>query len=255
MQRGRQLRLVLSRSGEKFESSRFRRSDWSRALSDREGPAGVAFFYAAPGLNHLVGVWSAVAKAVREWQLIIWIGSFAGQIRRVAKQAPSGSANALIGSGMYSGMLDAAEDLGLGAWSLARKWYPAPPAAPTADNDVHVYLTGYFQGHATVTLAWQRWTSGKPYGGPGISDQVMGYTAVLASPEVQGVLAVPGEASVMKAHQFACLMAKKHGRPIPDLQTEVGLYRWLAGRSSVAVPANLEQRLDRLRQRRDELIA
>jgi hypothetical protein len=156
---------------------------------------------------------------------------------------------------MYSGMLDAAEDLGLGAWSLARKRYPAPPTAPTADHDVQAYLAGYFQGHATVTLAWQRWSSGKPYRGIELSDQVMGYTAVLASPEAQGVLAIPGEASLMKAHQFACIVAKKHGHPIPDLQTEAALYRWLAGRSSVVVPANLEKRLDRLRQRRDELIA
>lgn len=153
---------------------------------------------------------------------------------------------------LYSGLLDAAQDLGIGSWSLTRKRLPAPPVAPSADADVQAYLSGYFLGHALLTLAWQRSSSGKPYRTPQPSATITAYTSAIATPVAQRLLAAPGEQSVMSAHQFACLLAREIGRPILDVETEVGLYRWLAGRSGIAAPAYLDELLGRLRQKRED---
>jgi hypothetical protein len=203
-------------------------------------------------LDELVGIRSAVLKWIRDWRLIIWIGSIAGQSLRRTRLAPAGPKEVFTGSGLYSGLLDAAQDLGIGSWSLTRKRLPAPPVAPSADADVQAYLSGYFLGHAMLTLAWQRSSSGKPYRTPQPSATITAYTSAIATPVAQRLLAAPGEQSVMSAHQFACLLAREIGRPILDVETEVGLYRWLAGRSGIAAPAYLDELLGRLRQKRQD---
>jgi hypothetical protein len=154
---------------------------------------------------------------------------------------------------MYSGILDGADELGAGSWGLARRLFPAPPAAPTARRDINLYLGGYLGGHAMVSLAHRRAALRQPFWDPRWNEAVMTYSAIIASPEAQSVLTMPDQHAVDKAHQLACLFAARTGKPVPDAELEVMLYRWLANRSGIVLPADVEAHVARLRVRRERL--
>jgi hypothetical protein len=81
---------------------------------------------------------------------------------------------------------------------------------------------------------------------------VPAYAAVLALPDAQRMLTMPGEEAVERAHQYVCLGAADIANVTIDPDVELMLFRWLATRSGVAIPADVDERLARLRLRREE---
>jgi hypothetical protein len=172
--------------------------------------------------------------------------------RKRAQMAEPASRDFLVGAGSYAGIMDAAHALDAASWNLARKMHPPPPAAPTADTEVLAYLAGYLVGHASVSIVHERAALGQRCWEPRLSSMVPAYTAVLALPDAQRMLTMPGEEAVERAHQYACLGAADIANVAIDPDVELMLFRWLATRSGVAIPADVDERLARLRLRREE---
>jgi len=200
-----------------------------------------------------MGVRAAVFRILAERWLTVWIGQLARAALHRSRSATPGSRDHLVYAGMYSGMLAAADRLGSGSWGLARRVFPAPPAAPIARDDIHLYLGGYLNGNVMVTLAHRRAAMHQPFWDARWNEAVMTYGAVIASPEAQGILTMPTQHAVNKAHQFARIVAARTGKPVPDPELEVMLYRWLANRSGIALPEDVEAHVARLRLRRERL--
>ena len=200
-----------------------------------------------------MGVRAAVFRVLAERWLTVWIGQTARVALDRSRSAPAGSRDHLVYAGMYSGILDGADGLGVGSWGLARRLFAAPPAAPTERDDIHLYLGGYLNGHIMVTLAHRRAAMHQPFWDSHWNGAVMTYGAIIASPEAQSLLTMPSQHAVNKAHQLACIFAARTGKPVPDPELEVMLYRWLASRSGIALPDDVEAHVARLRLRRDRL--
>ena len=200
-----------------------------------------------------MGARAAVFRILAERWLTVWIGQLARAALDRSRSAPPGSRDHLIYAGMYSGMLGRADELGAGSWGLARRMFPAPPAAPTARHDIHLYLGGYLNGNIAVTLAHRRAAMHQPFWDRRWNEAVLTYGSVIASPEAQSMLAMPTQHAVNKAHQFAGIVAARTGKQVPDPELEVMLFRWLANRSGIALPEDLEAYVARLRLRRERL--
>ncbi len=200
-----------------------------------------------------MGVRTALFRILADRWLTAWIGQSARAMLNGSRSAPPGSRDHLIFAGMYSGILDGADGLGVGSWGLARRLFPAPPAAPTTRRDIHLYLGGYLNGHVMATLAHRRAAMHQPFWDPRWNEAVMTYGAIIAGPEAQSMLTMPTHHAVTKAHQFACLVAARTGKPVPDPELEVMLFRWLANRSGIELPTDVGAHVAWLRLRRERL--
>jgi hypothetical protein len=191
-----------------------------------------------------------VGVLAKHW-LAAWLAQRAGAAMQRARSAEPGSRDFLIGAGTYAGLIDGGDALNPGSWTQVRKLNPPPPAAPTATKDVLAYLAGYLLGHASVSLAHQRAALRQPFWEPRLNTVVPAYTAVLATPDAQQMLALPGEGAVERAHQYACLGVSDMFQVTIDKDVEVMLFRWLADRSGVALPPDVNERIARLRLQRE----
>ena len=193
-----------------------------------------------------------VRQGLREWRLMTQVASLCGQARRRALSAPAESRDQLVFTGFYAGLLDGAERLQIGSWGLSRKLFPIPPAAPTETPNLHAYLGGYLEGHALLTLARAAWRRGEdPWDGARTRVSAR-YAAAVASPTAQAKLIMPTEKAVLTVHHFASRVAADGNDPL-DWQTELDLFRWLAGRSGLETNPALEERLLRQRTKRQQL--
>jgi len=80
------------------------------------------------------------------------------------------------------------------------------------------------------------------------------YAGALATPQGQRALADLNDASLLKAHTYACLLSERHGHTIDETE-ETALFGWLLAQVELSPTDDLLKRMVSQRRRRQERTA
>jgi hypothetical protein len=94
--------------------------------------------------------------------------------------------------------------------------------------------------------------------GAALSESVLlaaiAYAGALATPQGQHALADLNDASLLKAHTYACLLSERHGHTIEEAEEKV-LFGWLLAQVELSPTDDLQKRMVSQRRKRQERTA